>query len=61
MIDAIKRLFRKPTAMEIAVRDLDEHRRMLLAEHARAEYSAKIVEYHNAAIKRLSAYVGNGG
>ena len=60
MINAIKRMFRKPTAIEIAVRDLEEHKRLLLSEQARAEYSAKVVEYHKDSIKRLSGYVSKG-
>ena len=49
--------FRKPTAKEIAARDLEEARRHLLAEHAKAEYHARMVEYYRGVEMRLARYL----
>jgi transposase len=49
--------FRKPTAKEIAARDLEEARRHLLQEQAQAEYHAKMAEYFKGVIGRLSNYL----
>jgi hypothetical protein len=49
--------FRKPTAKEIAARDLEEARRHLLTEQAQAEYHAKMAEYYKGVIGRLSNYL----
>ena len=49
--------FRKPTAKEIAARDLEEARRCLLTEQAQAEYHAKMSEYYRGVIGRLDKYL----
>ena len=49
--------FRKPTAKEIAARDLEDARRHLLQEQAHAEYHAKMAEYYRGVEKRLSTYL----
>jgi hypothetical protein len=50
-------LFRKPTAKEIAARDLEDARRHLLAEQARAEYHAKMSDYYRGVEMRLARYL----
>ena len=49
--------FRKPTAKEIAARDLEEARRHLLQEQAQAEYHQKLAEFYKGVIGRLSNYL----
>jgi len=54
---ALAKVFRKPTAKELAARDLEDARRHLLAEQAKAEYHAKMSEYFKGVIGRLSNYL----
>jgi hypothetical protein len=49
--------FRKPTAKEIAARDLEDARRHLLLEQASAEYHAKMAEYYRGVEERLARYL----
>lgn len=57
MIDSIKAMLRKPTAKEIAARDLEDARRALLRELSAAEYHARMSEYYRGVEKRLSTYL----
>lgn len=57
MIEQIRALFRKPTALEIAVRDLEQARRDYLAAMQHAEYYAALANYNDGLIARLSNYV----
>ena len=57
MIDLLLKPFRKPTAKEIAARELEDARRHLLQEQARAEYHAKMADYYKGVIGRLTAYL----
>ena len=50
-------VFRTPSAMEIAQRDLEEAKRALLDQQATAEHAAKMVEYYQGVVTRLSNYV----
>ena len=50
-------LFRAPSAEVLARRELEESRRLLLSEQARAEHSAKMVEYYQGTISRLEGYL----
>jgi hypothetical protein len=50
-------MFRKPTAKEIAARDLEDARRHLIAEQAQAEYHTKMAEYYRGVEMRLSRYL----
>jgi len=50
-------LFKTPTAVEIAARELEEARRQLLRSQSAAEYAIRISAYHQDRIKRLSAYL----
>lgn len=49
--------FRKPTAREIAARDLEDARRALLRELAAAEYHAKMAEYYRNVELRLVRFL----
>lgn len=59
--DTMLKHFRKPSAQELAQRELDEARRQLLEAQAAAEYAAAMVDYNKARIARLSAFVQEGG
>ena len=50
-------IFRTPTAVEIAQRELEEAKRVLLAQMASAEHATKMVEYYQGVVTRLSNYV----
>ena len=56
-MNALTKLFRKPTAKELAARDLEDARRSLLQEQARAEYHAKMAEFYRGVEERLNAYL----
>jgi UDP-3-O-[3-hydroxymyristoyl] glucosamine N-acyltransferase len=49
--------FRKPTAMTLAVRELDEAKREQLKLLANKEYYTHMVDCNAARIKRLAAYL----
>ena len=54
---ALMRLFTKPSAEELAQRELDEARRLLLDSQRTRDYHQKMVEFHqvriNALVKQL--------
>lgn len=50
MLDQLKRVFKTPSADELAQREYDEARRELLMSQSAAEYHQSMIEYH---IKRL--------
>lgn len=52
--------FRKPTAKEIAARDLEDARRALLREQAAAEHHTKMAEYYRNVEVRLSRFLKEG-
>jgi hypothetical protein len=54
---ALAKVFRKPTAKEIAARDLEDARRHLLQQQAQAEYHQKMSEYYRGVMHRLAAYL----
>ena len=54
-----KLLFKVPDVITLAQRDLESAKRELLTVQARAEYAAKMVEYYQELVKRLSKYVLN--
>jgi hypothetical protein len=56
-IEYIKSLFAPPSAETLALRELEESRRELLKSQAHQEYTAKMVEYHQGKIVRLSKYL----
>ena len=53
----ITRLFKTPDAVTLASLDLEEAKRQLLATQSQAEHSAKMVEYYQGVVTRLSQYV----
>ena len=53
----ITRFFKTPAAITLASRDLEEAKRQLLVTQAQAEHSAKMVEYYQGMVSRLSNYV----
>jgi hypothetical protein len=53
----IKNLFRPPSAETIALRELETAKRELLQVQDTQEYSAKMVEYYQGKIRRLTAYL----
>ena len=50
-------IFKTPSAHQIAIRDLEEAKRTLLAQQAAAEHAAKMVEYYQGVVQRLTVYV----
>lgn len=53
----VLRIFKTPDATTLASRDLEEAKRQLLVTQAQAEHSAKMVEYYQGVVLRLSNYV----
>lgn len=53
----IKKLYATPSAESIALRELEEARRNLLEAQSTREYSESMCRYHEARIKRLTAYL----
>lgn len=49
--------FRKPSADMLALIELEEARRQLLAAHTALEYAVSMVEYNTKRVKRLTARV----
>jgi len=57
MFEKILRLWRKPTSLEIAVRDLEQAKRDYLSAMQHAEYYASLANYNDGLVLRLSNYV----
>lgn len=57
MFSRLRKIFRKPTALEIAVADLEQAKRDWLAAMQHAEYYAAQASYNDGLISRLSNYV----
>lgn len=57
MIKQLIALFRKPTALEIAVRDLEQAKRDYLAAMQHAEFYAAQASYNDGLISRLGNYI----
>ena len=56
-IFSIPKWFRKPTAKELAARDLEEARRGYLRERSAAEFHQKMAEYYQGVEARLGAFL----
>lgn len=56
-MNPIKNLFRAPSALELAAKELAEAQRQLLAALSAKEYATQMSEYHAQRIERLEAYV----
>jgi len=57
MIKQLLALFRKPTALEIAARDLEQAKRDYLFAMQHSEYYAAQAQYNDGLIARLSNYI----
>lgn len=57
MIKQLLALFRKPTALEIAGRDLEQAKRDYLTAMQHSEYYAAQAQYNDGLISRLSNYI----
>lgn len=57
LIEAIKSTFRVPSSDEIAIRELEEAKRQLLAMQTAKDYATRMVEYNMDRCRRLTAYV----
>lgn len=56
-ITSLSRLWKKPTALEIAVADLEQAKRDYLTAMQHAEYYAAQASYNDGLIARLSNYL----
>jgi len=52
-----KETFRAPSAVELAIRELDSAERSLLEALSAAEYARRMAEYHTDRIHRLTIYL----
>lgn len=59
-ITAIKRAVRTPSAHELAVQELQEAHRQLLAAESGREWADSMVSYHQARIARLTERLEGG-
>jgi hypothetical protein len=57
MIQDIKKLWAALSPEVIALRELEESRRELLAAYNQQEYATKMVEFHKGKIKRLTLFL----
>ena len=59
LIDKIKSIYATPSAEQIALRELEAAKRSLLEAQSGREYAESMCKYHEARIKRLTAYLHN--
>ena len=59
MFDQLKNLFRPPSIEVGALRELEAAKRDLLRMQDTQEYAAKMVEYHQGKINRLTVFLKN--
>jgi hypothetical protein len=57
IINKLKALYAPPSPETIALRELEESRRELLAAHTQQEYALKMCEFHKNKIKRLTLFL----
>jgi hypothetical protein len=57
IINKIKALYAPPSPETLALRELEESRRELLAAYNQQEYATKMVEFHKGKIKRLTLFL----
>lgn len=60
MLTALMNLMRKPTARELAVRELEEAKREMLQAQTLRDSSAAVVDYLHARVRRLKALLDGG-
>ncbi len=53
----LQKLLEKPSAHELAVREVNEAKRQRLAAQTGRDYAEAMVKYHEARIVRLEAYL----
>ena len=59
LINYLKKVYTTPSAETIALRELEEAKRNLLEAQSGREYADSMCKYHEARIKRLTAYLHN--
>ena len=59
MLDQLKRMFKTPTADQLAQLEYDEARRELLVSQSAAEYHNSMIEYHIKRLLRLKEILGD--
>lgn len=59
-MDAIKRIFRKPTPNEMAAKELAEAELSLLEARTAHEYAASVITYRDTQCKRLRKFLASG-
>ena len=59
LIHYIKNAYKTPSAEAIALRELEDAKRSLLEAQSGREYADSMCKYHEARIKRLTAYLHN--
>lgn len=57
IINYIKQLYAQPSAEAIALRELEQSKRELLNALSTQEYAAKLAEYHQGKITRLTKFL----
>lgn len=57
MWQTLKDIYGTPSAEAIALRELEMAKRSLLEAQSTKEYAESMVKYHDARIKRLTAYL----
>ena len=57
MFQFYKKLVRKPTPKEMAIKDLEEARCQILVHQASAKYHSKMTEYYQDTIIRLTNHL----
>ena len=56
-IEAVKNIYATPSAEVIAMKELEDAKRKLLEAQTGREYAHSMCMYHEARIKRLTAYL----
>lgn len=53
----LQHIFKVPSALTLAQRELEHAKRDLLNTQAIAEHAVKMVEYHEGVVSRLTSYI----
>jgi hypothetical protein len=56
-MNALKQMFTAPSAEVLALRELEDAKRLLLEAHSAREYSDSMAKYHESRIRRLTHYL----
>ena len=56
-VNWLKSVYTAPSAEQLALRELENAKRSLLEAQSTREYAESMCKYHEARIKRLSAYL----